>query len=99
MTSYKLATFASNDGPRAGLVIGDKLVDIGKATGKAEHQAMLGVLSDWEAVGAPLRTIAHQAGATGMPLGEARLLAPIPVPGTIFCAGANYADHAAEMAR
>jgi 2-keto-4-pentenoate hydratase/2-oxohepta-3-ene-1,7-dioic acid hydratase in catechol pathway len=27
------------------------------------------------------------------------LLAPVPSPPTIFCAGANYADHAAAMAR
>src|SRR5262249_45885373 len=33
------------------------------------------------------------------PLGRAKLLAPIRWPSTIYCAGANYADHAAEMAR
>ena len=33
-----------------------------------------------------------------MPLAQASLLAPITNPGAIYCAGANYADHAAEMA-
>jgi 2-keto-4-pentenoate hydratase/2-oxohepta-3-ene-1,7-dioic acid hydratase in catechol pathway len=28
-----------------------------------------------------------------------RLLAPLPMPGTIYCAGANYRDHVLEMAR
>ena len=35
----------------------------------------------------------------GQPLGAVKLLAPIPQPIAIYCAGANYADHAAEMAR
>jgi 2-keto-4-pentenoate hydratase/2-oxohepta-3-ene-1,7-dioic acid hydratase in catechol pathway len=99
MTSYKLATFASEDGARAGLVTGNRLVDIGKTTGNGAHRTVLELLSDWDASHATLRTIAHQSAATGMPLSDARLLAPLPVPGTIFCAGANYADHAAEMAR
>ena len=34
-----------------------------------------------------------------MPLKRARLLAPVLYPGNIFCAGANYTDHMAEMAR
>ena len=35
----------------------------------------------------------------GLPLGRAKLLAPVRWPSAIYCAGANYADHAAEMAR
>jgi 2-keto-4-pentenoate hydratase/2-oxohepta-3-ene-1,7-dioic acid hydratase in catechol pathway len=31
------------------------------------------------------------------PLGDVRLLAPIPLPGTIYAIGLNYADHIAEM--
>jgi acylpyruvate hydrolase len=31
------------------------------------------------------------------PLGDVRLLAPIPAPGTIYAIGLNYADHVAEM--
>src|SRR2546426_776120 len=34
-----------------------------------------------------------------MPLKRARLLAPVLYPGNIYCAGANYTDHMAEMAR
>jgi len=32
-------------------------------------------------------------------LSGTKLVAPILYPGTIFCAGANYRDHVAEMAR
>lgn len=99
MASYKLVTFASRDGARAGLVTGNRLIDLEQTTGQAAHRTVLDLLSDWDASRATLRTITEAADGTGMPLAETRLLAPIPVPGTIFCAGANYADHAAEMAR
>ena len=35
----------------------------------------------------------------GRPLAEVTLHAPLLYPGTIYCAGANYTDHVAEMAR
>ena len=41
-------------------------------------------------------------GKTGLrtvPLSSAELLAPVLHPGTIYCAGANYKDHVAEMSR
>jgi 2-keto-4-pentenoate hydratase/2-oxohepta-3-ene-1,7-dioic acid hydratase in catechol pathway len=34
---------------------------------------------------------------TGTPRALAKLLAPVPRPGAIYCAGANYSDHVAEM--
>src|SRR5207244_2457556 len=37
--------------------------------------------------------------AKGQPLKRSKLLAPVRWPSAIYCAGANYADHAAEMAR
>jgi 2-keto-4-pentenoate hydratase/2-oxohepta-3-ene-1,7-dioic acid hydratase in catechol pathway len=99
MTSYKLVSFAADNRPRAGLIAGNRLVDIGKTTGKTAWQTVLGLMSEWDSAETMLRTIAREADGTGVPLSEARLLASIPVPGTIFCAGANYSDHAAEMAR
>ena len=49
-----------------------------------------------------LKKAAASAGkgkAKGLPLGRVKLLAPVRWPSAIYCAGANYADHAAEMAR
>ena len=37
--------------------------------------------------------------AAGWPLGDAHLRAPLLWPGAIYCAGANYRDHAVEMAK
>ena len=96
MPSYKLATFETANGPRAGLIAGDRIVDIAEATSRRDDETVLGVLSRWDAARDRLDEIARRP---GVPLSQAKLLAPIPVPGTIFCAGANYADHAAEMAR
>ena len=102
MPEYKLATYQSADGPRAGLVIGDKVLDAAKLTGNAAYASVLGILEDWRAAQGSLKKAAQSAGKSRvevMPLARTRLLAPIRWPSAIYCAGANYADHAAEMAK
>ena len=95
---YKLATFQTSDGPRAGLVIGDKVFDAAKLTGKAAYATVLGIVEDWKAAQGVLKAaVSKAAKAKGQPLKGAKLLAPILWPSAIYCAGANYADHAAEM--
>jgi 2-keto-4-pentenoate hydratase/2-oxohepta-3-ene-1,7-dioic acid hydratase in catechol pathway len=97
MPSYKLVTYAAAEGPRAGIVTGDTLLDAATATGFAADASVLAILADWEAAHARLgKAAANPAG--GRPLAGTRLLAPILWPSAIFCAGANYSDHAAEMA-
>lgn len=99
---YKLATYRTNEGPRAGLVIGDELFDAAKLTGKASYGTVAGILDDWKSAEGALRKAAAGAAksrAKRQKLAKAKLLAPLPSPPTIFCAGANYADHAAAMAR
>jgi len=96
--SYKLATYETADGPRAGAVIDDRIYDVAALTGKPAYATMLGVLADWPAADAALRAAKPDAGK-GKPVGEAKLLAPIPRPGAIYCAGSNYADHALEMSK
>ena len=102
MAGYKLATYQSSNGPRAGLVVDDKVFDAAKLTGKTAYATVLGILEDWRASQGILRKAAASAGKSklkGEPLGRTRLLAPVRWPSAIYCAGANYADHAAEMAR
>src|SRR5882672_1895052 len=48
---------------------------------------------------APKRIGAGKSKVKGAPLKRAKLLAPVLYPGNIYCAGANYTDHMAEMAR
>jgi len=42
---------------------------------------------------------ARKSRAKGVPLERVKLRAPVLYPGNIYCAGANYTDHMAEMAR
>jgi 2-keto-4-pentenoate hydratase/2-oxohepta-3-ene-1,7-dioic acid hydratase in catechol pathway len=100
MTRYRLATYAGVEGPRAGIVIGEELFDAAQLTGTAADATMLRILDDWAAAHDRLaESAARAAPGAGRPLAEVRLLPPILWPSAIYCAGANYADHAAEMAR
>jgi 2-keto-4-pentenoate hydratase/2-oxohepta-3-ene-1,7-dioic acid hydratase in catechol pathway len=98
MASYKLVTYAGAEGPRAGAVIGEQVCDAAKLTGHAADATTLSILADWPAANERLTKAAGSPG-TGMPLTSTKLLAPILWPSAVFCAGANYSDHAAEMAR
>jgi 2-keto-4-pentenoate hydratase/2-oxohepta-3-ene-1,7-dioic acid hydratase in catechol pathway len=99
---YKLATYQTEAGPRAGLVIDDKVFDAAKLTGQPAYASVLGILQDWRAAQPILKKAAAKAGQSrtkSRPLKGTKLLAPVLWPSAIFCAGANYADHAAEMNR
>ncbi|HEY2534625.1 MAG TPA: fumarylacetoacetate hydrolase family protein [Xanthobacteraceae bacterium] len=98
---YKLATFKSSDGPRAGLVIGEEVFDAAKLTGKANYATVIDILAEWRSAEGVLKKAAAGAlksRAKRLPLAKAKLLAPVRFPSAIYCAGANYSDHAAEMA-
>ncbi len=107
---YKLATYQGSDGPRAGLVIEDKVFDAAALTRKPAYASVLGILADWRVAEGALRkaaaNVATGAGKRGgksasgksRPLNRTKLLAPVRFPSAIFCAGSNYADHANEMA-
>jgi 2-keto-4-pentenoate hydratase/2-oxohepta-3-ene-1,7-dioic acid hydratase in catechol pathway len=63
---------------------------------------MLGLLADWPAAQERIQSTIELAAAgefAGQTLDACKILAPLPVPGTLFCAGANYSDHVAEMAK
>ena len=101
LAGYKLATFQSSDGPRAGLIIGEDVFDAAKLTGKAAYGTVLGIIDDWKTAEGVLKKAAAGAAksrAKRQPLRKTKLLAPVRFPSAIYCAGANYADHAAEMA-
>ena len=101
---YKLLSYRAAQAARAGIVVGDNVHDAAKVTGVAAHSSVIGILGDWTRAHRLLAQAARRietgkARATGIPLKRARLLAPILYPGNIYCAGANYTDHMAEMAR
>jgi 2-keto-4-pentenoate hydratase/2-oxohepta-3-ene-1,7-dioic acid hydratase in catechol pathway len=86
----RLATFEQQGSPRVGVVAGDYLIDISR------------VAPDMNALIAGGQRALDEAGRvaeTGdrIPLGEVRLLAPIPRPlKNVFCLGLNYKEHVAE---
>ncbi len=99
---YKLATYRARDGARAGLVVGEDVFDAAALTGKAAYATVAGILADWKTAERALRAAAARAAGSRVrrqPLKKTKLLPPVPFPPTIFCAGANYADHAEAMAR
>src|SRR5215469_14631606 len=101
LAGYRLATYKSSEGPRAGLVIGDEVFDAAKLTGKPAYATVMGILADWKTADGLLRKAAAGAAKSRVkrqPLAKTKLLAPLRFPSAIYCAGANYADHAAEMA-
>ena len=101
---YNLLSYQAGQAARAGVLVGDTVYDAAKATGLAAHSTVLGVLDDWSRAKrllaqAAKRLESGKGRAKGVPLTRARLLAPVLYPGSIYCAGANYTDHMAEMAR
>jgi 2-keto-4-pentenoate hydratase/2-oxohepta-3-ene-1,7-dioic acid hydratase in catechol pathway len=100
MAGYKLATYQSAEGPRAGIVVDDTVFDAAQLTGRAGYATVLGVLDDWDAAQDILAAAAGKDGKSGgQPLAQTKLRAPVLWPSAIYCAGSNYADHAAEMAK
>jgi 2-keto-4-pentenoate hydratase/2-oxohepta-3-ene-1,7-dioic acid hydratase in catechol pathway len=100
MSSYRVLSYQSSDGPRAGIAVGDKVYDLATLTGRAIYQSVLGMLDDWSNAKPLIEEMAADtAGKFGKRLSEVTLLAPVLYPPTIYCAGANYTDHVANMAR
>ncbi len=110
--SYRLATYVgANEAPRAGIVVDEALLDVGAVlAGSGAKGALpspvqvLQVLERWPEVHPLLQQAAidrrgGKPAAEAIALGAVRFLAPILYPGAIFCAGANYRDHVAEMSK
>jgi 2-keto-4-pentenoate hydratase/2-oxohepta-3-ene-1,7-dioic acid hydratase in catechol pathway len=111
--AYRLATYARAGGkPRAGIVVDDALLDVAallpttdiESAARAAGVAVREVLAAWPTNHPRLQQAARdrRRGASAIaaiPVADVRLLAPVLYPGTVFCAGANYRDHVAEMSK
>ena len=107
--SYRLLTYAGSTGPRAGLLIGDQVIDLEAAVVAYADMhkvkpSFSGVdvkdtLRHWDAAKPILKAIgdAKPVGVTSQPLAAMKLYAPILYPGALFGATANYTDHLKEM--
>src|ERR1700675_3285263 len=100
MASFLLVTYQSEKGPRAGVVVDEKVFDAAALTRKASYATMLDILNDWKTAQGVLRkAAAGKIKLKSRPLARTKLLAPVLWPSAIYCAGANYTDHMMEMAK
>jgi 2-keto-4-pentenoate hydratase/2-oxohepta-3-ene-1,7-dioic acid hydratase in catechol pathway len=99
MSDFRLVTYSADGKMRAGILVGDNVIDAAEAlagAGLAEPGTMLGLLRQWDKALPALEAAAAKGGA-GRKLASVRLEAPIQYPGAYFCAAANYYDHFKEM--
>jgi 2-keto-4-pentenoate hydratase/2-oxohepta-3-ene-1,7-dioic acid hydratase in catechol pathway len=87
---------------RAGLLIADRVFDVASLLERRDYVTTKGLLDNWELAHRELAAAASEisrdprAHASTALIGVS-LTAPIPEPGDVFCAGANYDDHIVEM--
>jgi 2-keto-4-pentenoate hydratase/2-oxohepta-3-ene-1,7-dioic acid hydratase in catechol pathway len=102
VTSFRLLTYANEAGAaRPGILVGSSVFDIGDEM--AIHEAsrlpypdLEAALNDWERAKPLFHRIAAGPGTRARSLEGLKLLAPLPRPAAIYCAAANYYDHARE---
>lgn len=91
----RLVTFDAGDGPRAGVLEDERVLDAWALLGEP-HRGGLRELIAAERVG-ELRARLGDTGAPSHPQAHVTLLPPIPDPDKIVCIGLNYRRHAAEV--
>jgi acylpyruvate hydrolase len=88
----RIVSYRSGRGDRAGVLVGDGIVDAWDALGG--DGSTVRELLEADRV-EELRAAAESASAS-VPLSDAELLPPLPDPDKIICIGLNYRSHAAE---
>ena len=103
MSQYKLVTYQSPQGARAGFLLGETIF---RHCGGDRPPGLRRRCSTCCATGTPRAASLRDAAATATAqeptagrCSATRLLAPVTSPGGIFCAGANFTDHMMEMAK
>ena len=92
----RLVTFSTATTSRVGMVESDVVRDVSELL--PAGAGLLELIEAWDELGPALRE--RTAALPTLPMDSVELLAPIPVPRrNVFCAGKNYRDHVAEVAR
>lgn len=95
--AFRLARIAAKNGPVMAAVAQDKFYELPRTWESRDATNPLTLLADWDRALSWIEQNIRDRDA--VPLADMCLLSPIPAPGAVICAGANYADHAAEMAK
>ena len=102
--SYRLLSYAAEPKPRAGILVGDAVYDVARTLEDESLGSVLDILDGWDRTHKRMDEVAKgitggKLRASGTPLQQIQLLAPVLFPGEVFAAGANYVDHVEEMNR
>ncbi|TEA16355.1 Fumarylacetoacetate hydrolase domain-containing protein 2 [Colletotrichum sidae] len=100
--AFQLVTYPSNSIPIGGVHVNGRVYALADVLGATKYATVLDALKEWDIVRPKLEQFAGEpsiAPPKSLALREVDLLAPIPNPGTVFCAGGNYNDHGGEMDR
>ena len=92
----RLATIASDRGPRLHVKARSGYVDVGDATGDERMSSLQHVLTAGDRAMDAIRPLADQEGREA---GPAEFAAAVPAPPRILCLGLNYSEHALEGGR
>ena len=99
MAEYRLVSYETDAGPRAGMVVGEEVFALSESA-PGLTGGIVDVLQRWREAEPLLEQAASKvAKGAGKKLSQVKLLSPVLYPSSVYCAGANYGDHAAEMAR
>lgn len=97
---YRLLNYRSDDGVKAGVLVGDSIFPAAEilSGAVADAKTVNGILEEWPAARPILEAFADTAPSGGLALAETRLAPPLLYPSSLYFAGANYWDHMHEMA-
>lgn len=95
---FQIVNFAEGGRSRSGIVVAQRVYEATEIAGGEGWGRTIDILDHWDLVLPLLLEFAAQADPNrGLAIDAVQLTAPLPIPGEIFCAGANYLDHIAEM--
>jgi 2-keto-4-pentenoate hydratase/2-oxohepta-3-ene-1,7-dioic acid hydratase in catechol pathway len=80
-------------------VVADDRVVLASELGVGVASTMADFLGEWPTSNDALRSAWSERSTAGTPLSALKLMAPVPRPGKIACAGVNYRAHASEQNR
>ena len=102
MSSYRLLSFDKDGITAPGILVEGSVFDLRSeialhAPTMDNYRTIDELLVDWEDVKPLLDRISNSPGSRATSLEQVLLRQPIQNPGAIYCAAANYFDHAEEM--
>jgi 2-keto-4-pentenoate hydratase/2-oxohepta-3-ene-1,7-dioic acid hydratase in catechol pathway len=90
----RLVSYDAGDGPRAGVLEGERVLDAWAALGEPHRGSLRELITERRVD--DLRTTLGNAGTPSHPRSAVSILPPITDPEKIVCIGLNYGRHAAE---